>query len=160
MMKRHPFGLLLVLLFSACSQALESKPVKLVFVCQQGYAKSLLAALQFERKAAAHGLTVEVIARGLTPAAAVPAPLASAMARDGFAVADYRPSALTEFDLLTADRVVSFAVEIPNDRGVVRRIDSIPPLSEDYGKARDQMNAELNALLTELLIERHAVDID
>ncbi|MFZ5843924.1 MAG: hypothetical protein ACOY3E_13625 [Pseudomonadota bacterium] len=159
-MKLTRLTALLFLFLSACSNASESKPVTIVFVCQQGYAKSLVAARHFERKAVAHGLNVQVLARGLTPASSVAPAIVSALANDGFDVAQFRPTALTAADIAAADRIVSFGVDVPEALAITMRVDDVPALSQDYGAGRDRIDQVLDRLLIELMAERQLIETD
>lgn len=153
-------ALLLLLLVGLATTGCAMKPkppaqtaptLELVFVCQYGYAKSLVAAKHFERMAAAEGLAVVVSARGLTPKDAVPESLAAALRQDGFEVADYRPTALQASDLEGVDYVLTFGVDLPfATTGTTTRWDDVSALSENYGKARDEIVAHLKALLAQL----------
>ena len=148
------------LLLSGCGNAFESKPITIVFVCQQGYGKSLVAARHFERKAAANGLTVHVLARGVTPTPTVAPTIVAGLANDGFDVGQFRPSALTAADIAAADRIVSFGVDVPEALSVTTRIDDVPALSQDYGVARDRIAQILDRLLIELMAERQLIETD
>ena len=128
-----------------------AEPLEVVFVCQYGYAKSLVAAKHFERMAAERGLTVKVVARGLTPKGSVPAPIAQALRGDGLAVDGYAPVALSASDVATADVVATFGIDSPfPTEARVLRWDDVGALSEDYPKAREQIRAHLGPLLDEL----------
>lgn len=159
-MKRRLFVMVASLLISACSHAFESKPLQIVFVCQHGYAKSLVAALHFQRKAEAFGLSVQVVARGVTPAPVVPPAIIAALKSDGFDVATYQPVALTVADIEAADRIISFGVDVPDSRGISTRIDDVPALSEDYAKGRNRIVETLDSLLAELLTAQHLIETD
>ena len=150
----------LLLAISACSNAFESKPITIVFVCQQGYGKSLVAARHFERKAAAYGLNVQVLARGITPATSVTPAIVSALAKEGFDVAPFRPAALTAADIEAADRIVSFGVDVPEALSITQRVDDVPALSQDYGAGRDRIVQVLDGLLIELMAERQLIETD
>jgi hypothetical protein len=141
----------LVLVGLLASAAPVTTPLEVVFVCQYGYAKSLVAAKHFERMAAERGLTVRVSARGLTPKDAVPAPIEQALRGDGLPVDGYAPVALAASDVAAADVVVTFGVDSPfPSKGRVVRWDDVGALSEDYPKAREQIRAHLAPLLDEL----------
>jgi protein-tyrosine-phosphatase len=128
-----------------------AQPLEVVFVCQYGYAKSLVAAKHFERMAAERGLEVSVVARGLTPKDSVPAAIAQALRADGLAVDGYAPVALSAGDVASADLVVSFGVDSPHPtKARVLRWDDVGALSEDYSKAREQIRSHLGPLLDEL----------
>ncbi len=135
---------------------LALQPIDVVFVCQYGYAKSLVAAAHFERMAQADGLPVRVIARGLTPKDEVPEPLAAALRQDGFEVAGFRPAALQAADLEGAEYVLTFGVDLPfATTGASTRWDDVSALSENYGKARDEIVAHLVVLVEQVKSAKH-----
>jgi fructose-specific phosphotransferase system component IIB len=135
----------------AAGAAPAAKPLEVVFVCQHGYAKSLVAAKHFEAMAAARGLKVHVVARGLTPKDHVPEGIGNALKGDGLPVDGYLPVALAAKDIADADVVVAFGIDLPYpSRATVRRWDDVGALTEDYPKARDQIRGHLGTLLDEL----------
>jgi chromate transport protein ChrA len=125
-----------------------------VFVCEHGSAKSLVAASFFERLAAERGLMLRAVSRGAAPDAGVPPKVAEALRRDGFEVASYRPQPLTESDVASAIRVVTIGVEtaslVPTAAARAERWDDIPPVSAGYAAARAALLSRLEALLREL----------
>lgn len=133
----------------------QEEPTNVVFVCQYGYAKSLVASSHFERMAEERGIPVRVTARGITPNESVPEPLVASLSGDGFEVASYRPQALGTDDLADADYVVSFGNDVPESPGA-SRLDwgEVSALSEDYPKARGEIVAHLSELLDELEASR------
>ncbi|NQD35844.1 hypothetical protein HPT27_02345 [Permianibacter sp. IMCC34836] len=159
-MKRLQWVAIFLLLLSGCGNAFESKPVTVVFVCQYGYGKSLVAARHFEQKAAASGLNVQVLARGLTPTSTVAPAMVTALANDGFDVSQFQPSALTAADIELADRIVSFGVDVPGAVAITTRVDDVPALSQDYVAGRDRINQILDRLLIELMAERQLIETD
>lgn len=147
---RHAL-LLCLLLASPLHAAPAATPLEVVFVCQHGYAKSLVAAKHFEKLAAERGLAVHVIARGLTPKDHVPDPIANALRSDGLPVDGYTPVALAAKDVADADVVVAFGIDLPYpSKALVRRWDDVGALTEDYPAARTQIQTHLQALLDEI----------
>jgi len=65
-----------------------------VFVCEHGSVKSLMAAQWFNRLAHERGLRLRAVSRGLTPDAAVPGPVADHLAGHGFDLRGFTASAL------------------------------------------------------------------
>src|SRR5260370_21135331 len=66
--------LVLIPLLAAAQDARKPEtPAKVVFVCEHGSAKSVIAAAHFERLAREEGLLFEVVARGTTPDSEIPA---------------------------------------------------------------------------------------
>ena len=126
----------------------SGRPLRVLFVCEHGYAKSLVAARFFERLATQQGRRVTVESRGVAPESPVPPALVANMAGDGFDVATFSPRKLTEADLRKADRVVAFNMDLPAPKEVeVERWD-VPALSEEYAAARDAIVARVKALLS------------
>ena len=121
----------------------------LLFICEHGYAKSLVAALHCERVAAARGIAVRALSRGVDPGASVPAGIAAGLAADGFDVRDFAPSRATREEISRAAHVVLIAVDVDVSAraGPVTRWDDISPLSENYARARGEIVARLNRLL-------------
>lgn len=57
----------------------ETSPRLIVFVCEHGSAKSLVAASFFERMAKERGIVVRAVSRGTAPDASVPAAVVEAL---------------------------------------------------------------------------------
>lgn len=144
------------LLLSGClvreAQAPESSPT-VVFVCEHGNAKSLMAAELFNREAIRHHSALRAVARGLRPEPGVPGGVASGLARDGFDVARYQATAVVPGESVTARRVV--AINLDGDdasrlEGSVDRWPDIPATSVDYAAARNALEYRVSQLLAEL----------
>lgn len=127
------------------------QPTDVVFICQHGYAKSLVSSLYFERMAEERGLSIRAIARGVTPSDEVPEPLAMALREDGFDIGGFQPSAAASDDINTADYIVSFGNEVPNNPNA-STLDwsDVSALSENFPQARDEIVAHISALLDEI----------
>jgi arsenate reductase (thioredoxin) len=122
-----------------------------LFVCEHGNVKSLIAREWFNRLAASRGLRVRSVSRGLRPEAGVPPPIAAWLERDGFDVRRFEARALAEADLEHASRVVMIGVEAPpwlaGARLPVDRWEGIPAASESYTASRDALRSRIVALL-------------
>jgi arsenate reductase len=125
-----------------------------VFVCEHGSAKSLVAASFLERMAKERGIAVRAVSRGTAPDASVPAAVVESLRDDGFDVAAFKPQRLREADVLAADRVVAIGVDLgevgAKARAGVVRWDDIPPFSASYPKARQAILSRLSALFDDL----------
>jgi arsenate reductase (thioredoxin) len=123
----------------------------IVFVCQHGNVKSLIAAQWFNRLAAERGLSVRATARGVTPENPVPPAIAERLRGDGLDVAGYEARELAPADLERAARLVLIGVEPPawlaGKTAVVEKWEGIPPASERYEESRDALRARIEALL-------------
>ena len=126
------------------------KPVRVLFICEHGVAKSLVAARFFERMAGERGVRASVVSRGVVPERSVPATLVANVARDGFAVSGFQPQKLSAADLRSADRVIAFNLDVAAPKGVTVERWDVPALSDDYPVARDAIVARLSALLDRL----------
>lgn len=133
-------------------------PRLIVFVCEHGSAKSLVAASFFERLAKERGMAVRAVSRGTAPDAVVPATVVEALRGDGFDVAAFKPQRLEEADVLAADRVVAIGVDI-GEVGAKARTgvvgwDDIPPFSASYPKSRQAILSRISSLLGDLQRQR------
>jgi protein-tyrosine-phosphatase len=130
------------------------RPARVVFVCQHGNVKSLIAAQWFNRLAAERGVSARAVARGLEPENPVPPAIVERLRHDGIDVAGYEARPLASADTEGAARVVAIGVEAPAwvaRRGVtVEGWDGIPPASERYQESRDAMRARIDVLLQSL----------
>jgi hypothetical protein len=153
-LQRNLGAIVLFVVTAACGRAgkAQERPVKIVFVCEHGSAKSVVAALHFRRLAEKRGVRVEAIARGLRPDAALSAAARTGLGKDGIDVGDMKPAALTSEDTRGAELVVSFGQDVGRISGnvPVRRWDDAPAISEDYVRARDYILAREAALLDDL----------
>jgi arsenate reductase (thioredoxin) len=121
-----------------------------LFVCEHGSAKSVVAAAHFNRLAEERGLPYQAISRGTDPDAAVhPAALAG-LAADGLRPGA-EPTPLAVENLAAATRVVAFSALPPSYRphGEVE-IWSVPPVSEDYELARSSIVDRVERLIEQL----------
>jgi protein-tyrosine-phosphatase len=123
----------------------------IVFVCEHGSAKSLVAALFLERLARERGLALRGVSRGVVPDESVPDAVLEGLRGDGFDAASFRPRALEDADLSTAVRVVAIGLDLHDGKAPagsrLERWDDIPPLSESYPRAREAIVSRLTSLL-------------
>lgn len=136
----------------------DRAPRLVVFVCEHGSAKSLVAASFFERMAKERGMAVRAVSRGTAPDASVPATVVEALRGDGFDVAAFKPQRLREADVSAADRVVAIGVDLgevgEKARTGVVRWDDIPALTAGYPRARQAILSRIRSLLRDLERQR------
>jgi len=139
--------ILLLLLFAGCATA----PRTVVFVCEHGAAKSVVAAAEFNHLAEARHLPYRAIARGTEPQAAIAPSAANGLRADGLAVPSQPPQKLTDADLAHAARVVAFC-DVPPELAKNARITrwDVPAVGDGYAKARDLIVSHVESLLDEL----------
>ena len=127
---------------------------RVVFVCEHGSVKSVMAAHWFNRLAAEHKAPFRAISRGVAPDDAIPPAVAHNLARDGFDVAGFTPKRLEKADLVGAVQVVAIGIDSPLFAEAkeipVSRWRDIPPASTEYAASRDAMRARMGGLLDSL----------
>jgi arsenate reductase (thioredoxin) len=126
-------------------------PGPVVFICEHGSAKSLIAREWFNRLASERGLSVRAVSLGVTPDPAVPRPIADELQKDGFDVRAFVPSRADAAALEGASGIIAIGFEpgaLPVPSGVVAEAwDDIPPASQGYAGTRDALKARIEALL-------------
>jgi protein-tyrosine-phosphatase len=133
----------------------EPKPVDAVlFVCEHGSAKSVVAAAHFNRIAADRGLPFRAISRGTVPDPEMAPAAVKGLLGDGLKPEDPAPTKLTQSDLDTAARVVTFC-DLPPDLKTAVPIErwEVPPVSTEYARSREAMLERMERLLRELASE-------
>lgn len=124
----------------------------IIFVCEHGAAKSIVAAAFFNQLASTSGLKWKAIARGANPDNEFSELAVRGLATDGLTPSESRPEELSLEDVHSAQRIVSFC-ELPLECGevtVVEQWKDVPPVSQDYDKARDAILENIHNLLNRI----------
>lgn len=122
---------------------------KILFLCQHGGAKSVIAASHFNRLAAERGLPfVASAAAAEEPYDAVPVPVAGYLEREGFDIGEFRPHRAGPAEIASAARVVTIGCDLP---GSHEGWDDVPAASE---------NLEESVTAIRRHVERLAGDLD
>jgi arsenate reductase (thioredoxin) len=151
---RLPLPFCLSLLLGGVA-ALAQPPAqqKVVFVCEHGAAKSVIAAAEFKQLAKEKGLNVEVLSRGTDPDATIPDLVRDGLRRNGLKPGNAKPVKLSAADLKGAAKVISFGPDLKQllPAGVKASDWSATPApSKDYQAARAYILKQLEALAAEL----------
>jgi protein-tyrosine-phosphatase len=123
-----------------------------LFVCLHGAAKSVLAAADLERLAAARGLAITAESAGTEPDAEIAPGVAAALRADGVELGPRRPRRVTAADTARVDRVVTFGCDLGEAMPAavpVERWDDVPAVSENLPVARAVIRRHLDRLLDE-----------
>ena len=123
----------------------------ILFVCEHGAAKSILAAVYFNRFAAERGLDVRALARGTHPDSELSLPTLQGLAADGLMPTESVPQALTPEEVESARRIITFC-ELPDTQTApvtIERWDGVPPVSESYQRARDVIVERIQNMLNQ-----------
>lgn len=143
--------------FANAALAQPSRPAtdtqRVVFVCEHGSVKSMIAANLFNRIAAERGLAARAITRGTAPDSVVPSLVRKGLHDDGIDIGNVLPVALSTADGRRAKLFVAFDVDVPAAvaRGTpVRRWDGTPSVMKSYVDGRAAIAERVTQLVDEL----------
>jgi protein-tyrosine-phosphatase len=128
------------------------QPTTILFVCEHGAAKSVIAATYFNKLASEKNLDVRAVARGTTPDEELSSKTVAGLQADGLTPTESVPQKLSRADIESTQRVVAFC-ELPDEyrsKVVVEQWDGVPPVSVDYETARDAIVERINRLMNML----------
>jgi arsenate reductase (thioredoxin) len=147
-------SVLFLLILTAAMSAQESKfsgsKPTVVFVCEHGSAKSIIAAVEFERMAKEKGLDLNILARGTNPDAKIPKLVRDGLKANGYDAVNLKPTKVSEKDLKGAAKIVSFGPDLKPwlaDGATASDWSATPSVGEDYQKAREYIRRQLEILL-------------
>ncbi|MEK7854506.1 MAG: hypothetical protein AAB288_00325 [Acidobacteriota bacterium] len=123
-----------------------------LFVCEHGSAKSVVAAAHFNKLALAKNLVLRAISRGTDPDEEIPRFIVEGLEGEGLTPGELKPKLLSKGDIAGALRVAAFC-DLPDRYGTLAPIErwtDVPPISEGYDKSRDVMLARITNLLDEV----------
>jgi arsenate reductase (thioredoxin) len=149
--------LALVLLLGVITASRQDKQQTqtILFVCEHGSAKSVIAAAHFNRLAEQRGLPYRAIARGINPDREIPQQVRFNLAKDGLDVTTWKPQRVADKDVREAARVVTFGCRLPfpEKSGAGKFVDwqDVPSTSEDYERVRTMIVNKIDALLKTLV---------
>jgi protein-tyrosine-phosphatase len=123
-----------------------------LFVCEHGAAKSVMAAAHFNQRAKERNLPYRAVAKGTSPQEQLSESAVKGLAAEGLAALPSRPEQVTAADVAAAVRVVTFGCDISKVAPGARPESwaDVPAPSEDYAASRKAIDRHLDALLAEL----------
>jgi protein-tyrosine-phosphatase len=138
------------------TQQAKQTAANVVFVCEHGAARSVIAAEYFNKLAAERGLAFRAASRGISPDPEFGSSTVAGLRADGFQPLSGKPRLVHQDDLQSADRVVTFAVNLPGGSRQAKRNEwnDIAAPSIDYVAARDAIRARVEQLIRELSASR------
>lgn len=125
----------------------------ILFVCEHGAAKSVIAASYFNKLAGEKKLTIRAIARGTNPDKALSPKTITGLQTDGLTPTESVPQELSVTEVESAQYVVAFC-ELPEEyqsSAVIEQWDGVPPVSGDYEKARDAIVERIHRLIQNIV---------
>lgn len=149
---KGPAAILAKGLRSALDTQQTAQAARVVFVCEHGAAKSVIAAAYFNKLSSERGLNLSAIARGTTPDREFSTATVAGLKADGFAAPVGQPRRLETNEVLSAQLVVTLSAQLPHRSSPVRRAEwnDTPSVSANYGAARDSIRAHVESLVNEL----------
>jgi arsenate reductase (thioredoxin) len=157
---RRLWTIAVAMLATACTTPPSTPaPAPVLFVCEHGNVKSLMAASYFNQLAAQRRLPFRAISRGTAPnSTTVPAPVVAGLESDGLELGEFRPLPVSAEDVSAAGRIVVIGTDLPagNEAASSRleRWNDVPAASVSYGAARDSLKAHIEDLLQRLAAQQ------
>jgi protein-tyrosine-phosphatase len=141
-----------LIIAASCTFPGGQQKTTVVFVCEHGAARSVIAAAYFNKLAAERHLPYRAIARGTSPQENLSAAAVRGLEQDRVDFERESPKLLTEADMKDAVRIVAFC-PIPDafSRAIpVDEHDDVPDVGKSYAGARDRLLVYIKELLEEL----------
>lgn len=128
---------------------------RVLFVCEHGSAKSVIAAALFNARATARKLPLRAESRGVEPDPTLMPAAVTGLRADGLVPGQATPVPIGRADVQRASLIVAFD-PLPPDLAAGARVVvwNVPPVSVDYAASRDAMLSRIDALLDELAPQR------
>jgi arsenate reductase len=157
-MKR--ISLLLILSLSSSLLFAQKKKVGkdttyiILFVCEHGAAKSTIAATYFNKIANEKHLKYRAVFRGTNPDSTISPATNKGLSEDGFDTKNLKPILASQNDIINARQIVTFDCSIANKDSLNKPFyqwNGIPPISDDYQVAKNQIVSKVEALINNLI---------
>jgi arsenate reductase len=147
----------LVLTASPQGSDISSTPPTVVFVCQHGAAKSVIAAAYFNKLAAERGLRYRATFRGVDPQADLSERVVERLHADGIVVPTSKPTPLADGDVDHATHIFAIGCALPDKARLSGKAADWSDVPEDRGYAamRDAIVRHVTQVLDDLQKERH-----
>jgi arsenate reductase len=129
---------------------------QVLFVCEHGNVKSLMAASYFNQLVQERRLPFRAVSRGTAPdSTTVPPAIIQGLRGDGFDVSSFHPSAVRASDVSASQFVITIGATLPTDiqsaaRSKIEQWNDVPPASVDYAASRDSLKAHIKRLVEQL----------
>lgn len=125
---------------------------QVVFVCEHGAAKSLVATAYFNKLAAERGLKARATFRGVAPQDALSVSAVAGLEADGLTIPDGRPTAVADSDVAHATHIFAIGCTLPKRATASGKSSSWDDVPDDqgYGPMRDAIVRHVRAVLDTL----------
>jgi arsenate reductase (thioredoxin) len=146
---------LLTIIGLAVGQPNSAEPT-IVFVCEHGAAKSVIATAYFNKIAAERGLKARAVYRGVNPQAELSVGAMKGLREDGLQVEEHKPTPITQSDVDAATVVFAIGCTLPSIAAKSGKADSWDDVPDDTGYAatRNAIKRHVERLVDQLLRRR------
>ena len=140
----------------SAAQRNNAQNTQVLFICEHGNVKSLMAASYFNQLAHERGLPYRAVARGAHPnSTTVPPVVIDALRGDGLDVSSFHPSRLSNSDLSSSARVIAIGVTLPPDarplaQNSLEEWNDVPPATLSYAATQQALKVHIAKLIDEL----------
>lgn len=131
----------------------QSPAPHVVFVCEHGAGKSLIATAYFNKLASERGLPFRAAFRGTSPSDELSQKALEGLRADGVPVPDGRPTALNDRDITSATHIFAIGCTLPDRARASKKAEDwsdVPELGEGYAATRDAIRRHIEQLLNDL----------
>jgi protein-tyrosine-phosphatase len=138
---------------TAKGQATSEKTPSILFICEHGAAKSVIAAAYFDKLAQERRLNYRAVFRGTNPDAAIAPVAEKGLAQDGLKTQGWKPQLITKKDMDAAAAIVTLGCALPGKEAVAEKVaawEGVPSPSENYTATRDDIVKRVQRLVDEL----------
>jgi protein-tyrosine-phosphatase len=124
----------------------------IVFVCEHGAAKSVIATAYFNKLAAERGLPYRATFRGTSPQDELSVRAVAGLKEDGIPVPSGKPAAISDGDLANATHIFAIGCTLPDKARQSNKASEWSDVPEDkgYGPMRDAIVRHVKELLDTL----------
>jgi arsenate reductase len=137
----------------ATPQAAKASEPTVVFVCEHGAAKSVIATAYFNKIAAERGLRARAVYRGVNPQADLSVGAMDGLKQDGLHVDEHKPSPIAQSDVDDATVIFAIGCTLPASAtasGKAANWDDVPD-DRGYAATRDAIKRHVARLVDTLL---------
>jgi arsenate reductase len=131
---------------------LDAQDKKILFVCEQGTSKSMIAASYFNKLAKERNLLWTAESCGTDPADTIPNKVLDGLASDRVQIVSTETKRVQQADIDKANKVILFypLPENLKSKGKTSLWSNMPAVSEDYDKAREAIVLKVKTLIDSL----------
>lgn len=127
-----------------------------LFVCEHGAAKSVIAAAYFDRLAKDQRLNYKAAFRGVNPDPALNTVAEKGLKQDGIDINGWKPALVAKKDVDEASRIITLGCALPAGTHVASKAtdwNDIPSPSQNYELAREEIKKRVQTLVDDLAKE-------